>query len=68
MVGSPSLYQDYETYDVRKYVLRTNLYDAKSEKLVWTVLTQSEEPTSFDAAVRSFAGVVVRTAEKDRVF
>ena len=68
VVGSPTMYQDYETYDVRKYVLRTNLYDAKSEKLVWTVLTQSDEPTSFDTAVRSFAGVVVKTAEKDRVF
>lgn len=67
VVGSPR-YQEYETYDVRKYVLRTNLYDAKSEKLVWTVLTQSETPAAFDTTIRKFAGVVVRTAEKDGVF
>jgi hypothetical protein len=67
VIGSPE-YNNYETYDVRKYVLRTNLYDAKSDKLVWTVLTQSEAPTRLDTAVRGFADVVVKTAERDRVF
>ncbi len=67
VIGSPA-YQSSETYDVRKYVLRTNLYDAKSDKLVWTVLTQSEAPTSLDTAVRGFANVIVKTAERDRVF
>jgi len=66
VVGSPA-YQQYETYDVRKYVLRTNLYDAKTDKLVWTVLTQSEEPTSLRSALQTFANVVVNKAEQDRV-
>ncbi len=56
----------YETN--RKYVLQTNLYDAASEKLVWTAVTESEEPTDLDAAIESFAGVIVKNVQKNGLF
>jgi len=56
------------TYETKKYVLQTNLYEAASEKLVWTAVTESEEPTSLDDAIGSFVGVIVKDVEKNRLF
>lgn len=56
------------TYETKKYVLQTNLYEAVSEKLVWTAVTESEEPSSLDDAIGSFVGVIVKDVEKNRLF
>ncbi len=56
------------TYESKKYVLQTNLYSLKDEKLVWTAMTESEEPASLEPAVRSFSEVVVNNLLKSGVF
>ena len=56
------------TYESQKYELQTNLYNAPNEKLVWTVVTETDEPTSLDEAIDAFAGVVVKNVEKNRLF
>jgi hypothetical protein len=55
-------------YETKKYILQTNLYDAADEKLVWTVVTESQEPASLDDAIAAFAGVVVKNVEQNRLF
>ncbi len=56
----------YETN--KKYILQTNLDDGKSEKLVWTAVTESQEPTDLDPAIVSFANVIVKDVQKNRLF
>jgi hypothetical protein len=55
-------------YPIRTYELETNLYDASTDKLVWTVSTESEEPESLDAAVHDFATVVVKDIKERGLF
>ena len=47
-------------YETKKYVLETNLYDVKSDARVWSVVTESEEPSSLDSAVQQFATAIVK--------
>ncbi len=55
VVTSPSY-----SYETKKYVLETNLYDAKTDTRVWSVVTESEEPSSLDSAVEQFASAIVK--------
>ncbi len=55
------------TYESKRYVLQTNLYSLANQRLVWTVVTESEEPTSLDPAIRNFAEVVVNDLERTGV-
>jgi len=63
VVTSPSY-----TFETKKYVLQTKLYDAATEKPVWTATTQSEEPTSLDSAIDAFVGVIVKDVQQNRLF
>jgi hypothetical protein len=56
------------TYEFKIYVLETNLYDGKTEKLVWTVATETEDPVSVDSAVYDFVGVVMKNIKQSRLF
>ncbi|HTG80739.1 MAG TPA: hypothetical protein VL949_02280 [Geobacteraceae bacterium] len=56
------------SYEAKTYMVETNLYNAGNEKLVWTLVTATEEPGSFDAAVKDFVGTVIRGLEKNKVF
>jgi len=62
-VSSPSY-----TYASKKYVLQTKLYDAATDRLVWTVVTQSEESPTLDSAIDDFVGVIVKDVQQNRLF
>jgi hypothetical protein len=55
------------TYEYRTYELETNLYDAATDKLVWTVSTETEEG-ALDDVVKDFVGVVMKDVEKRGLF
>jgi len=56
------------TYDYKVYTLETNLYEARDEKLVWTAVTETEEPASVDAALKEFAVIVTGNMKKNNLF
>ena len=41
------------------YKVETNVYDVKSEKLIWSGLSETTDPTDFQEAINSIALVVV---------
>jgi len=47
---------------------QTNLFDARNEKLSWSVRTRTTDPTSLEAGVRSVVSKVIQQAENDNVF
>jgi len=51
-------------YDHKVYVAETNLY-AASGKMLWTAITETEEPDSLDAAIRDFVGVITADMKKN---
>jgi len=63
VVSSPAY-----SYESKVFVAETNLYDGGTDKLVWTVVTETEEPSSIDSAVTEFVGVVVKDLRKNRIF
>ncbi len=56
------------TYEAKRFVLQTNLYSAANEKLVWSAVTESAAVDSLDEAMGSFAGIIVKEVEKNRLF
>jgi hypothetical protein len=56
------------SYEFKVFVLETNLYAAATDKLVWTVVTETEHTDSIDSAVKDFVGAVVKNVEKNKVF
>ncbi|MBP1728906.1 MAG: hypothetical protein H6Q56_1279, partial [Deltaproteobacteria bacterium] len=44
-----------------------NLYDAATDKLAWTVMTETDEPDSIDTAVREFVKIVMKDLRKSKV-
>jgi hypothetical protein len=63
VVNSPTY-----SYESKTYVLETNLYDAGTEKLVWTVTTDTKDPISLDSAMKDFVGVVMKDVQKNNLF
>jgi len=41
------------------YVLETNLYDVKTEELVWTTRSQTFSPESMDDAIKELTGLII---------
>jgi len=62
VVSSPAY-----NYDFKVFVLETNLYDAATDKLAWTVMTETDEPASIDAAIREFVAMVMNNLRKNRL-
>jgi len=62
VVSSPAY-----NYDFKVFVLETNLYDAATDKLAWTVMTETDEPASIDAAIREFVTMVMNNLRKNRL-
>lgn len=56
----------YYTTD-KMYYIEVNLYDVKSEKLVWSSQSETTNPSSLEAFSHTFAGVVVDQMIKDGV-
>jgi len=52
----------------KTYVLQTKLWDAASERLVWTAVTESPADASLDSAIQGFADVIVKDVEKNGLF
>ncbi|HAG96126.1 MAG: hypothetical protein CMK83_15585 [Pseudomonadales bacterium] len=78
-----NLYRNFDTYmvysssgqhetgsyaEMTEYLLETNLFDARNEKLSWSVRTRTTDPTSLEAGVRSVVSKVIQQAENDNVF
>lgn len=50
-----------------KYFLESNLYDAKTNKLVYSIQTQSFDPASAESLGHEYGKLIVRSMVKDRV-
>lgn len=59
-VSSPGYVSEWVTY-----VLESNLYDAATEKLIWTARTSMEEPGSVSKAVDALTVVLTRNMQQN---
>jgi hypothetical protein len=79
---SDNLYRNFDTYQVysstghnepgtyvemTEYLLETNLFNTKTEKLSWSVKTRTSEQTSLKKGVDSVVKAVMKQATKDRI-
>ena len=62
MTSSPGYY----TTD-KSYYIEVNLYDAKTEGLVWSSQSETTNPSNLEAFAHTFAGVVVDQMIKDGI-
>ena len=62
-VISPDYYEETEIY-----FIETNLYDAKTEDLIWSAQSKTYNPSSLAAFSKEFADIVVNKMKKDGVF
>ena len=77
-----NLYRNFDTYQVfsssgqhetgtynerTEYVLETNLFDARTEKLSWSVTTRSNEPRTLQKSISKVVKKVLAEAEKDKI-
>lgn len=61
----PVLYQPgYHTED-KLYLIESNLYDAESEKLVWTVQSSSYNPATLNSWFKGYVKMMVNQMKKD---
>jgi len=56
------------SYVSKIYSIETNLYDARNEKLVWTAVTETEDPGSVDTAIDEIVKVVMKNIKQSRLF
>jgi len=62
--------QMYNTgyYDIDKtYFLETNLYDAESEKLVWSAQSKTVNPVSLETFTENFSEKIIDSIEKENL-
>jgi len=52
----------------RIYFIETNLYDADSEKLIWSAQSRTYNPASLQHFSKEFADIIVATMKKDGIF
>lgn len=56
-------------YDVdRSYFLETNLYDASSEKLVWSAQSKTVNPISLETFSEDYAAKIIESMKKENLF
>jgi hypothetical protein len=53
------------SYEALTYILETNLYNARNEKLVWTARTETADGSSIDSAVKDFVQVITKNMMQD---
>ncbi len=56
----------YYTTD-KSYYIEVNLYDAKTEGLVWSSQSETTNPTNLEAFAHTFAGIVVEQLIEDGI-
>lgn len=64
--GAMTYNPGYYTTD-KNYYIEVNLYDAKTEALIWSSQSATTNPTNLDSFSQTFAGVVVNQMIKDGV-
>ena len=63
----PTFYDPgYYTTD-KTYVVETNLYDAQSEKLVWSAQTETYDPSNPESGARSFSAAIADRMGRDGI-
>ena len=61
----PAVYDPgYYTQD-KTYFLETNLYDAETEKLLWSAQSRTYNPIDIDSFSEEFAGIIVARLKKE---
>jgi hypothetical protein len=63
------VYSPGYSYDYLVFTLQNNLFAARDEKLVWSAVTETEEPQgSVDDALRDFAEVIIKDMKNNKVY
>jgi hypothetical protein len=52
----------------KTYYYETNLYDLKTDKLIWSGITSTMNPISFNSKIKSIAQAVTEQMRKDGIF
>lgn len=55
-------------YDVEFFTLVTNIYDVRSEKLVWSYLSKTKVETSREGAINPFIETIINQLESSKLF
>ena len=56
------------SYESNIYKVETNLYAADTEKLIWSVITETEDPDTIDSGLKELVREIVKDLQKNRVF
>lgn len=64
---APTFYDPGYYREDKVYFLETNLYDANTEKLLWSAQSESYSPSSLQSFSEKFAEITVTQLQKDKV-
>ncbi|MFC6996902.1 DUF4136 domain-containing protein [Rufibacter roseus] len=64
---SPTVYNPGYYREDKTYFLESNLYDADSEKLLWSAQSQSTNPLGLERLAETFAEETVRQMRRDKL-
>lgn len=62
---SPSLYNPGYYEEDKVYYLETNLYDAKSEQLIWSAQSKTYNPSGIDSFLKGYVKSILKEMNKD---
>jgi hypothetical protein len=65
-IAGPLYTPGYYTND-RVYYLESNLFDAKTEKILWSVRTEAYNPTSIEKFSKEYTQAIIRQLERDGI-
>lgn len=65
---SPAMYQQGYYQEDKIYFIETNLYDAETERLVWSAQSETVNPGRLDREARKYAEVTVNELTKKNLF
>ena len=54
--------------ELTEYLLETNLFNVKNEKLSWSVKTRTAKQPSLEEGVKSIVAAVIKRGTQDGVF
>ncbi len=54
-------------YDVEYFTLVTNIYDVRTEKLVWSYLSRTKVETSVEGAINPFIETIIKQLENSKM-
>ncbi|WP_448699267.1 hypothetical protein ACFGVR_20045 [Mucilaginibacter sp. AW1-3] len=65
--GNTSFYSPGYYTDDKVYYVETNLYDVKTEKLVWSAQSKTYDPPSLNSFLKSYEKTIARQVVKDEL-